>query len=750
MEKEQYPQKLPEVDEQIRRRAEAIALFMGGDYDMTVGVGPWGSGWHWDFVKNHVNMDAKDLATQPEDVVKGIAAHEGNHKAVSRTDSIMDLWQEPGFSFGFNAVEDPRANEGGIHFMPGTRKWIRSYIERDLSPGGGLDYQGMEKAAKDKMGYVPDFMKWGSEMIRYWHKKELAGELTTSESKKKFLSEIPDKGVRETVEKTIGDFEKYYKTIPDTKDEMEVRSKAKESAQNFRENMWPAYKELVKKSQEDQSLANMLQDMLEQDQKGQQGQQSQGQSGKSGKPMMIPFSSLPKDVQDEIKKKVEEAQKEAQEQAQKEAQKNKGQQGGQSGSQSQKSGEGEEQEGSQQGSGTGEKGEKKKDSKQSGKGKIPWDKLSEKAKKETEKAFDGLPSEKKEEYKEEAKKDISDLEDDANEKLRGKMNDPKGQETHKEKEEREGKQSEREKGNADIRQTLRDMDEKVKRVMEGLPESPYQHFLKLPEIDAIRRLMERELKKVFEPTESPDVRYTSSGTKPSMKKAMQMEADPKKTNIFESKGRPTERMFRFLFLIDLSGSMSGEKIMETFKALIPILENLNHFGIEFEVLGYSDNIRGTAKVFKSFEIKRLDDKSREALGGLLREGGGGTPSMEATKIAYAKLTKRISQVAGGRNYLIPLTDGSPTDCSSDEMAKYIGGIRKNKSIVTAGFGIGPDSDYVNQSYPKLPGEVRTAIARKLGKNPEKIGNNFRSAGEFGEVFAIIAGYMVRRPELFFK
>ena len=41
-ERTQSQQQNPEVDELIRRRAEAIALFMGGDYDTTVGVGPWG------------------------------------------------------------------------------------------------------------------------------------------------------------------------------------------------------------------------------------------------------------------------------------------------------------------------------------------------------------------------------------------------------------------------------------------------------------------------------------------------------------------------------------------------------------------------------------------------------------------------------------------------------------------------------------------------------------------------------------
>src|SRR4051812_43562283 len=104
------------VDETLRRKAEALTLLMGSDYGMTVGIGPWNSGWHWDFVKNHVNMDLKDFVTESEDVVKGVACHEGNHRLLSRPEHVMDMWQQPGFAFGLNAVEDPRVNQGGIKF----------------------------------------------------------------------------------------------------------------------------------------------------------------------------------------------------------------------------------------------------------------------------------------------------------------------------------------------------------------------------------------------------------------------------------------------------------------------------------------------------------------------------------------------------------------------------------------------------------------------------------------------------------
>ena len=229
------PEKQPVIDEQIRRRAEAITMVMGSDYDMTVGIGKWGSGNHWNFIKNHVNLDPKDLAEKDENVSMGVAAHEGCHKLVSRAEHVKDLWQEDGFAFGFNAVEDPRANHGGIHQKPGIKPWIKAYIERDLEPGGGLNYLQIESDTESMLGYVPKHMKWGAEMIRYWHEQEFNGGVTTDEEKQHFLDQIPDEDVREMVKKAIPAFEEYYQTVPDTKDEMDVQRNARQSAQIFKE-----------------------------------------------------------------------------------------------------------------------------------------------------------------------------------------------------------------------------------------------------------------------------------------------------------------------------------------------------------------------------------------------------------------------------------------------------------------------------------------------------------------------------------
>jgi uncharacterized protein YegL len=723
------------VNEQLRHKAETIAIFMGGDYNMTAGVGPWGSGWHWDFVKNHVNMDAKDLAMEPEDVVKGIAAHEGNHRLVSRAEHVMDLWKKPGFSFGFNAVEDPRANEGGMHFRPGSKEWIQAYIERDLSPGGGLDYKSIKKDARDALGYVPKHMQWGGEMIRYWYEKELGGSVKSKKDIERFLKEIPDSDVKEAVKKTLPEFEKYYQTIPTTKDENEVQAKAKESSNNFKDKVWPIYKELVDKSYDEQSLVKMLEDMMSQ--QG-QGQPQSGQGG--GQAMEIPFSSLPKELQDEIKQKIEDAQKQRKEEeqmAKKNQQKGEGQKSGdqsqQSRSESQDKGQ------SKQGEGKEEDGKK-----------IPWDKLSDKAKDATQKAFDQLPENKKEKHQEEAKKSLEDAEDSMNEKLRGKMNDPRHTETNRERREREESEQERADQQKASEGIIREMEKRREEAMKAIKGNIYHDFLVMPDVASIIRAQDRDYKRIFSPSESPDVRHSYSGLRPSMSKAMQYEADPRKGNIFEIKGRPAEKSHRFEYLVDLSRSMTSN-IEEVFKVVVINTELLNKYKLENAIFGFTDSMRGSIKLYKDFDQKRLTVEDRDKIGKMVEDcnSGGGTPTLEATVRAFAIMEERNRKYPMQHNYFTTLTDGQPTSSSREELAKKVKQIRKNKSIITCGFGIGSDTQFVDGIYPPLHPRIKKDVARLLGKDPDEVGNSFENAVQFANAYVIIMGYMVEYPELFY-
>jgi len=720
------------IDEQLQKKAELISMFMGGDYDMTVGVGPYGSGWHWDFVKNHVNMDAKDLLESPEDVVKGVAAHEGNHRLVSRPEHVQDLWQQPGFSFGFNACEDPRANQGGIYQRPGSKDWIKSYIERDLSPGGGLDYKSIQKDTKDKLGYVPKFMQWGGEMINYWHEKEFNKAINNPQDLEKFLKNIPDEDVRKTAEKTITQFEEFYETIPHSKDENDVQIAAKKSCDTFRKKIWPQYKELVEKSINDQSMAQMIQDMID----NMDPKQSSSGNGKS-QTISIPFSSLPQDIQDEIKEKIEN-------------------QKGSSKSESSQSGSKSESNSNEQNqSGQGNEGQEQKnqsndgDKNSSSQKKVPWDQLSDKAKEEVEKKYDQLSPDQKNNYQQQAEKDLKDSEDSANEKLRGQMSDPRYTETHQEQAERQS-QEEQQKEMAKKNQKIIDsMEKKRQEAINKVEEDTYFYFLNLPEVAAMLRQGDREFKKIFKPNEQPNLRFSQSGLSVNMKKAMQMEADPRKNNIFEVKGKPETKNYRFLLLVDLSGSMA-DKIDEILKTIVRNSELLNKHGIEFAILGFSDNFTNNIRVFKSFDDKKLTLETRHNIGEMRSYCDGGTPTLKATVDAYKNMLARMNKDNKPNNYLITLTDGNPTDGSHEELLNLIKKIRKDNKILTAGYGFGPSTEFVNQSYPELHHRVKQDIARTLKKNVDEISNSFQDSEEFNQAFDIILMYMVKSPELFVR
>ncbi len=797
----------PQISSEIRRKAEVIALFMGGDYNMTVGVGPWGSGWHWDFVKNHVSMDAKDLATESEDVVKGVASHEGNHRLVSRAEHVLDLWQEPGFSFGFNTCEDPRANQAGMGMRPGSRDWIQAYIERDLNPGGGLDYKGMQEQAKGTLGYVPKFMQWGGEMIHYWYEKEFKNAQGTPEALQEFVDEIPDKDVRRVFTETVQDFDNFYQIIPKTKDEFDIQREAIASSSVYKDKIWPKYKELVDKSVKDQSLANMIKDMLANDQ-GQQGQTDQPNQGSGGSQVtMIPFESLPQEVQDEIRKKVQEANRKNQDSSQNKKgsadgesnQENQGKHGqegkqsqaeqagrsqsqqGQKGEQEEQSQDSEEKSGqsqqaqssssdqsteSSQGKGEVSQGQSAtnnhagESTEQENKGsasetspnmKIPWDDLSKKTKDAVKSVFDQLPQSQKDTLQEKAKRDLENVEDEANEKLKGHMNDPKHLESHEERREREENENLRQEQQKQAEKAVKEMERKREEALERIPANYYQEFLALPEVDAVRRHLEKEFKALFEPTEKPTIRYSTSGLQPSMKKAMQMEADPRKNQAFEIKGRPTEKSYRFELVIDLSPSMQ-DKIEETFKMVVAFSEIMNRFGLEFAIVGFADSFPNSVKLYKDFAKKKLTKEDRDKIGEMLYDcqRGSGTPTHEATKAGYEYLKKRMKLLPRDNNFFITLTDGQPTSTSSDEVLQLLQKVRKDKSVVTAGFGIGPGTDFVNSTYPTLNERIKKAIARKIGKSEGQVGNSYKNAEEFGVAFAIIMEYMVKHPELFYK
>lgn len=191
------------------------------------------------------------------------------------------------------------------------------------------------------------------------------------------------------------------------------------------------------------------------------------------------------------------------------------------------------------------------------------------------------------------------------------------------------------------------------------------------------------------------------------------------------------------FVLDVSGSMAGEKLRQAKKALLFCVENLNK-GDRFEIIRFSTEAEALFEGLSAVTEKNLDN-AREFIKDL--RAIGGTNIDEALALASGMKKRK------GRPYMIVfLTDGKPTIGETDNAAllKKIeknldagdnGGVR----IFTFGIGnninthlldkitektrafrsyIGPEEDIeikVSNFYSKVQSPVLTDIKLKFGK-----------------------------------
>ncbi|MGB9637661.1 MAG: VWA domain-containing protein, partial [Microgenomates group bacterium] len=245
--------------------------------------------------------------------------------------------------------------------------------------------------------------------------------------------------------------------------------------------------------------------------------------------------------------------------------------------------------------------------------------------------------------------------------------------------------------------------------------------------DIINSLYNR-LKKFFLPERHPKWRKGyPTGSRLDLEKAMQAEADPRYLEkIWQRKTIPHKFDYRFSILVDLSGSMKGEKIEETFKGVVVLAEVLEKLGMQYEILGFSDN----SEIFKEWK-ERLDKKSREHLSQMKSWGRRGTETTEATQKAYKELLKNL----GKDNFLITLTDGQPND--SESLKQELEKIIKEKKVKLVGIGLGPDTEFVRDFYKaafSLPKMRVTEQERRQGQK------------DFAEAFAELLEDMIKHPE----
>ena len=190
------------------------------------------------------------------------------------------------------------------------------------------------------------------------------------------------------------------------------------------------------------------------------------------------------------------------------------------------------------------------------------------------------------------------------------------------------------------------------------------------------------------------------------------------TRVFQAatKGRSTRTAVTFL--VDNSGSMGGAKIDEAKKAAVALNEALYRLpGISTEILGFTYGYPDQChhRIGKSF-------RDRDASGVMGFCAGGGNADGSAVRWAARRL---LAQQAD-RRILIVLSDGWPTDGSSNPEVDLRAAVEAATKHGVETFGVGVMDNSVSRFYPKfvvihdardLTGTVLKALADMIG-NPK--------------------------------
>jgi len=680
-EKKEPTQKKVEIEPRIKRQLETIAERVGGDFGMKIEIGKAGEGSFFNASENKIVFDPLHVKESPKQA-QFVAAHEGGHRAITRgpheiglkNEKINEVYSQLGFAFGNNCAEDPADNNWFIKKFEGLKPITKEVYNKMLEESRkrkeplGLNHPEARQAMT-VLGYIPRFVYFGSEIIKYWHQKGFSKEI--------------DLQIKDVLGKIKENCQEYFETIPSSeKTEKETVEKAKQRFLNFYENIWPEMKKIVDLDINDEKLRKMTEKMMDDvlDKLDKRSKKELKQSAKQGK------SALEEKVEDtekEFKKAKKEKDKEKQAKLK-------------------------------------EKLENLKKQQDKNIQPLPMDKLSPELKEKLKQIFDKLPKDQQKKIEKQAKESLERLEDKLNKEKQGKLNkdNPKSHKKRKEKaEKQEQERKKKRKEEQELEKARQKAKERIKKEM-----TEYDRYYK--EVKPMISDLYDELKKVFLPQRHPRWKKGHpSGGRLDLLKAMQFEADKSKyTEIWERKTIPKKMDYRFLLLVDLSGSMglmSGyEKIKETFKGLIVLTEVLNRFGIKNEIIGFSG--RAGYRQYKRFK-EELNKETRKKVSQIIHQTGGGTPTAKATEIASEELERN----KGKDNFLITLTDGGPD--SSSDLEKIVEEIREKTNQKLIGLGLGPATEFVEEFYPAAKGNIKTKqlpeflsqLLEDMIKNPQK-------------------------------
>jgi cobalamin biosynthesis protein CobT len=655
-----FPAEQQKEIENRRQLLSLLARFIGNSPDIKVIYNEPGDGWHWNFQKNVIGIDPKDLNEKPMDYLRFAISHEAGHKRISRFEEIpVEVWRQPGFFSMMKAIEGPRVNNFLAENYPKFRDQMKLAYEMNLN---------FEAKAKDKLGYQPRFLQASFEYIKQW--------LRTTKGEGFEIDPALPEDVRQVVQATLKSAQNSWRLYPSKEEETGIgeeiiKKYAQVSYKINHAKIWPEFKKLVKKDLEDQRLQEMLQQMM------QQGVEYKGSESKNQDMQQELQNRLTEDEQQELKEAIKQAQQQAT---------------------------------------YGKPGK-------SGRiAAVDSDSLSPELKQKIQDYIDS-DKEVREQLNKKAKETLAPFEQKVNEELDGGLKDNPDKKAKKADSDQQTK-----KKTTQQKPSQGEVVKFTKKVWEALRKDNNEYQRKLQEVAHIIKPLQENLQQIL-------TRRREQGLQSGFRTGRTIDINriikERATGIpnFESRAwqrrkLPTEKNYAISLLIDLSASMEGEKINETFKAAIILAEVLNRLSIKTEILGFNTRLYE----YLSFG-QNISNDVRDSMCGMLQETSHLIyANWNSDGWAVSQASERLAKQEEAEKFLFVLSDGIPRPSPMHldpeyELKTVIKRVKEETDQKIIGLGVGPGTDHVKHYYPASIANI------DVDKMPNKLADVIRSAIE---------------------
>lgn len=225
--------------------------------------------------------------------------------------------------------------------------------------------------------------------------------------------------------------------------------------------------------------------------------------------------------------------------------------------------------------------------------------------------------------------------------------------------------------------------------------------------------MTQELNDILRPTKASKWKtgYTS-GSRVNVRKMIQLEArNQGEFDFWERKTQINKRNVAATLLIDLSGSMTGQKSEAALLGAILFWESLVALGVSTSISGFKTERIPIVGFDESIVLN-----SRKKVANMLNMVGSVNHDAVALRSAYEELIVQPSE----EHVLIVISDGQPVgDNGSAELSEVIDQIRHRVHLI--GLGLGEDTEHVSQFYPHAVGSIPVSeLSREIGTILQKV------------------------------